>query len=226
VSEPTYLLHPGRTPLLVSVPHAGTYIPWALRDRMTPVALGVPDTDWHVPLLYQCALELDVGLLVATHSRYVIDLNRNPDGVALYAGADNTELCPTRSFAQEPLYRDGQLPDAAEIETRRQRYWQPYHDALAGELSRLRAAHGHAVLIDGHSIRAEVPRFFAGQLPDLNLGTADGQSCAPGLQQASEQLLSGATGFSFVSNGRFKGGTITRRHGQPGQGVQIGRAHV
>lgn len=219
MTETTYEFTPGSTPLLISVPHGGTVIPFDLRERYTPDALTVPDTDWHVPLLYQFAIGRGVGLLAATHSRYVIDLNRNPNGAVLYAGADNTELCPTRSFAQQPLYRAGLEPDAAEVARRREQYWQPYHDQLAAELKRLKQQHGYAILLDGHSIRAEVPRFFEGRLPDLNLGTADGSSCAPVVQQAAELVLANAQGFSFVSNGRFKGGTITRRYGQPEQGV-------
>ncbi len=219
MTEPTYAFTSGSTPLLISVPHGGTYIPPDLGDCYTATALTVPDTDWHVPLLYQFSLERGVGLLAATHSRYVIDLNRNPDGAALYAGADNTELCPTRSFALERLYRAGMEPDAVAVARRREQYWQPYHEQLAAELARLRQQHGYAILLDGHSIRTEVPRFFEGRLPDLNLGTADGRSCAPTVQQAAEQVLSNAGGFSFIANGRFKGGTITRRYGQPGQGV-------
>lgn len=219
VTETTYQFTPGSTPLLISVPHGGTVIPLDLRERYTPDALTVPDTDWHVPQLYQFALARGAGLLAATHSRYVIDLNRNPDGAVLYAGADNTELCPTTSFAQTPLYQPGMQPCASEVNRRRTQYWQPFHDCLAAELARLQQQHGYAILLDGHSIRAEVPRFFEGRLPDLNLGTADGSSCAPAVQQLAEAVLSSATGFSFGSNGRFKGGAITRRYGQPGQGI-------
>jgi N-formylglutamate deformylase len=218
--EAVYTLLPGDSPLLISVPHAGTYIPPALRARMSTAAQGLADTDWHVPLLYQFALASGAGLLVATHSRYVLDLNRNPDGAVLYPGADNTELCPTTSFANEPLYLPGQAPDLAEIAQRRERYWQPFHQTLDAELRCLRDRHGYALLLDAHSIRSRVPRFFAGRLPDLNLGTADGLSCAPELQARAEQVLCSAAGYSAVSNGRFKGGSITRRHGQPGQGVQ------
>ncbi|MES2684657.1 MAG: N-formylglutamate deformylase [Pseudomonadota bacterium] len=219
MTEPTYAFTPGSTPLLISVPHAGTLIPSDLRQHYTPDALTVPDTDWHVPLLYQFALQRGAGLLAATHSRYLIDLNRNPDGAVLYAGADNTELCPTKSFAQAPLYHAGLEPDAAEVARRREQYWRPYHMKLATELARTQQQHGYAILLDGHSIRAEVPRFFEGRLPDLNLGTADGSSCSTTVQQAAETVLAKAAGFSFIANGRFKGGTITRRYGQPGQGV-------
>lgn len=220
MAEALHTLLPGDSPLLISVPHAGTYLPPELREDMTTAAQGVPDTDWHIPLLYQFALARGAGLLVATHSRYVVDLNRNPDGAALYPGADNTELCPTSRFDSTPLYRPGRAPDAAAITRRREQYWQPFHETLAAELARLKARHGYALLLDAHSIRSRVPRFFGGRLPDLNLGTADGSSCAPSLQQAAESVLLQAPGFTAVSNGRFKGGTITRRYGQPGQGVQ------
>lgn len=206
----------GTTPLLINVPHAGTYIPPELREEMTPVAQTVPDTDWHVHLLYQFALEAGAGLMVATHSRYVVDLNRDPANAALYPGADNTELCPTRTFGNEPIYRPGATPDSAR---RRDQYWAPYHQALQAELERIRAEHGYAILLDGHSILSQVPRFFAGRLPDLNLGTADGASCAVSLQQSALEVLQAPSGFSAMCNGRFKGGYITRQYGRPERGV-------
>ncbi len=215
-----YTLVGGNTPLLINVPHAGTYIPPCLRRELSPVAQTVPDSDWHVHLLYQFALELGAGLMVATHSRYVVDLNRDPGNAVLYPGADNTELCPTRSFANEELYLDGRRPDATAVAQRRERFWAPYHRALATELERIKARHGRAILLDGHSIRAQVPRFFDGRLPDLNLGTADGVSCGAALQDAAMSVLQSAAGLSSVCNGRFKGGYITRHYGRPQQGVQ------
>jgi len=214
-----YSFVPGSTPLLIDVPHAGTYIPPALREELTPLAQSTPDTDWHVHLLYQFALELGAGLMVATHSRYVVDLNRDPAGDALYPGADNTELCPTRSFSNEALYGAGRAPDAAQVAQRRVLWWAPYHQALAAALERVRARHGYAILLDGHSIRSQVPRFFTGRLPDLNLGTADGASCAASLQTAAMDILQAAPGLSAVCNGRFKGGYITRHYGRPGEGL-------
>ena len=130
--------------------------------------------------------------IVPTYSRYVIDLNRPPDDAPMYAGANNTELCPTRFFTGEPLYREGRAPDAAEVARRRERYWRPYHDALAAELDRLRAAHGHAIVFDGHSIKSELPWLFEGRLPDLNLGTANGASCAPSLRASLAARSRGA----------------------------------
>ncbi|WP_409739806.1 N-formylglutamate deformylase [Ferrovibrio sp.] len=214
-----FTLVPARSPLLIDVPHAGLGLSPGLSGRLTESARRLADTDWHVEKLYAFAAELGAGLMVATHSRYVVDLNRDPEGRALYPGADNTELCPTRGFDGESLYRDGAQPDAVEIAARADTYWHPYHQRLAAELQAIRARHGYAILLDGHSIAAEVPRFFAGRLPDLNLGTNDGASCAPDLAHQAYAILSAAKGFSHVHNGRFKGGYITRRYGRPGEGV-------
>jgi N-formylglutamate deformylase len=209
----------GDTPLIIDVPHAGTYAPPAIAARLTPAASVFPDTDWHVGRLFDFARRAGATLLVATHSRYVVDLNRDPSGAALYPGADNTELCPTRTFAGEPIYGPGDAPDAAEVAARRHEYFEPYHKLLVDEIARVRARHGHVILLDGHSIRSRVPRFFAGRLPDLNLGTADGASCSPSVQQAAALVLAGAAGFSSVVNGRFKGGYVTRHYGVPNRGV-------
>jgi N-formylglutamate deformylase len=208
-------LHRGTTPLLVSVPHAGTAIPEALRDAYVPRALDAEDTDWHLDRLYAFVRDLGAGLIVPRTSRYVIDLNRPPDDKPMYAGANNTELCPTHFFSGDPLYREGRAPDTAEIARRREHYWKPYHAALAAELSRLKAEHGHAIVFDGHSIKSELPWLFEGRLPDLNLGTASGASCAPSLRTALAGVLDRQQEFTSVVDGRFKGGYITRHYGRP-----------
>ena len=214
-----FSLHRGTQPLVVSLPHVGTRIPEPLRDRLVARALAVEDTDWHLETLYAFARELGASLLVPMHARYVVDLNRPPEDTPMYPGANNTELVPTRFFTGEALYHDGHMPTAAETSARRETYWRPYHDALAAELARLRQAHGHAVLWDGHSIKSELPWLFSGRLPDLNLGTAGGASCAPGLRAALMQVLARQTHFTHVTDGRFKGGYITRHYGRPGAGV-------
>jgi N-formylglutamate deformylase len=216
---PLWELHRGDGPLLIDVPHAGTFVPPAIAARLTSAARALPDTDWHVEKLYAFARDAGATLLCATHSRYVVDLNRDPAGTALYAGADNTEVCPSRTFANEPVYEDGSAPAPGEIAERIATYFAPYQRTLAEEIDRVRARHGHAVVLDGHSIKSEVPRFFAGRLPDLNLGTADGASCAPSLQVEAARVLAGAGGMTHIINGRFKGGWITRRYGRPTDGV-------
>jgi len=206
---------PGRKAVLVNVPHAGMVIPDDILATLTPAGRAIPDTDWHVDRLYAAALQMGCAMMVATHSRIVADLNRDPSGAALYPGASNTELCPTSTFGDEPIYLDGKLPDAHEIERRRRVYWQPYHDRLAAEIEAIKAKHGYCILLDAHSIRSTVPRFFEGKLPDLNLGTADGKSCAPQLALEAFAALQSVPGFTAIHNGRFKGGYITRHYGRP-----------
>jgi len=208
---------PGDTPLLVSLPHGSTYIPRDIAARMTEAALRTPDTDWHVERLYEFAPSLGASVLAATHSRYVADLNRDPSGASLYSGLDNTELCPLTTFAHEPIYRPGEEPDDGEIAARIDRYWRPYHDRLQAALDELRARFGMAVLFDGHTIRSEVPRFFAGRIPDLNLGTDNGRSADPELARTALRLLSGGP-HSAVLDQRFTGGYITRHYGRPAEG--------
>jgi len=213
-------LHRGTIPLLVSLPHDGTALPEGLAQRMAPEARAVPDTDWFVSRLYDFARALGASMLVPNYSRYVVDLNRPPDDVSLYPGQNTTGLCPSRRFDGGPVYLPGEEPDAEEIGGRVRRYWQPYHQALADELARIKEGHGRAVLWEGHSIRSERPFLFEGRLPDLNLGTADGTTCRAGTQARLTQVLAGQESYRWVANGRFKGGHITRHYGRPAQGVE------
>jgi N-formylglutamate deformylase len=216
-----YTLQRGRVPLLISLPHDGSFIPDAIAARMRPVARRSPDTDWHVGRLYEpLAQALGASLLKPVASRYVIDLNRPADGHALYPGQSETGLVSTIGFDGEPLYQDGEMPDGVEIQQRITDFWQPYHQAISKELADLCAEHGRAVLWEGHSIRSRVPLLFEGQLPDFNLGTASGASCDPTLQIRLQACLKSQSLFSFAVNGRFKGGYITRQYGNPEAGVQ------
>lgn len=215
-----FTLHQGTAPLLVSVPHDGTFVPDEIAQRLTPAARRVPDTDWHIARLYAFARELGASMIVPTHSRYVVDLNRSEDDVSLYPGQNTTGLCPVVRFSGEPVYLQGREPTPDEIAERVERYWRPYHQALRMELDRLWAVHGRAVLWEGHSIRGELPFLFQGRLPDMNLGTAGGTSCSPALQQRLEAVLAGQEEFDSVVNGRFKGGHITRHYGDPASGIE------
>lgn len=211
-----YRFRRGTTPLLVSMPHTGTHVPDWLEPRLTRAAKPLPDTDWHLEALYEFLGELGASVLVATHSRYVVDLNRPPDNANLYPGQDTTGVVPVDTFHKEPLYLAGFAPSDAEAGSRIDEYWKPYHAKLTAELARLKAEHGRALLWDAHSILSHLPRFFAGKLPDFNLGTADGRSCGPAIGEA---LLKKISGYTVVLNGRFKGGYITRAYGRPAEGI-------
>ncbi len=219
MSDEIYTLHRGSRPLLLSLPHVGSVLPEWLTPRLVPRALQVEDTDWHLERLYGFAKALDLSVLVPRHSRYVVDLNRPSENTPMYPGVNNTALCPTTFFTGDALYRPGEEPGDAEVAQRVDRYWRPYHAALQGELQRLRTAHGQVVLFDGHSIRSELPWLFDGRLPDLNLGTASGSSCAPALRTALAGVLAAQSAYTVAVDGRFKGGHITRFYGRPADGV-------
>lgn len=222
-ADPVFTLHRGGSPLVISMPHCGTGLLPGMAARLTDAARTLPDTDWHIPHLYDFAQRFDATIIAARLSRYVIDLNRPSSGESLYPGQATTGLCPTTLFDGGPLYHAGAEPDDAEIAGRVATCWQPYHDALDAELARVRETHGRALLWDAHSIRGTVPRLFDGRLPDLNLGTARGTSLDPARHQrvmAALDTAAGAAGFTAVTDGRFVGGHITRHYGRPAAGVE------
>lgn len=213
-----YDIQAGDGPLIFSVPHAGTDLPPDIAERLTPHAQKLPDTDWHVEQLYDFAAELGATLIRANVSRYVIDLNRPPQDESLYPGQATTGLCPPIEFDGTPIYLDGKEVPKEDVAQRRATYWQPYHDRLTSEIARVKKRHGHALLFDCHSIASRVPRLFPGTLPDLNLGTVHGASCAHALQERIAAIMQ-RSGFTQIVNGRFVGGHITRHFGKPSENV-------
>ena len=214
-----FKLKRGNSKLLVSMPHVGTQLPGWLIPRMSKEAMDLPDTDWYLEELYDFLDELDVTLIAANYSRYVVDLNRSADDISLYPGSDVTGLCPTNTFSRDFIYENETYLNTTEITDRLNKFWYPYHQALASEIARLKAIHGDVIVWEAHSIRSVVPRFFEGELPQLNLGTADGTSCKQGLIEKIEDVIKSNGDYSWVVNGRFKGGYITRHYCQPSMGV-------
>lgn len=206
---------PGNAPLIVSIPHAGTIIPGDI-SGLTSLDLARRDADHHVDRLYAFAAELGATIVHSHISRTVIDLNRDPSGQTLYPGQATTGLCPDTTFDGEPLYKVGTKPDAAEIDRRRVAYFTPYHVALGEQIARQRALYPAVVLYDAHSIRSHVPRLFDGILPQFNIGSYDGASCNRALTEA---IAADCASDTYVVNGRFKGGWITRHYGNPARGI-------
>lgn len=214
-----YEFHQGSLPLLISIPHAGTFVPEAIAQRFTLAGSRLADTDWHVDKLYEFARELGASLLKANYSRYVVDLNRSPDSASLYEGSPTSPVCPNLTFNDEPIYLPGREVTATEVEARLDQYWQPYHQRLVAELKAMRQRHGYALLWDAHSIASEVPSLFIGVLPEFNFGTRDDASCPRAIADQLLDLVTSDGKFGAVLNGRFKGGYITQKYGRPSEGV-------
>ena len=205
-------------PVILGLPHTGLHVPEDIEDCLNETGQALADTDWHIHKLYDHLLP-DATTVRATFHRYVIDANRNPSGESLYPGQNTTDLCPLTDFDNRPICRDGTEPDAGETERRRTTFHAPYHAALTAEIRRVQEHHGLAVLYDCHSIRSMVPFLFDGTLPDFNIGTNDGVTCAPEIAEKVTAICRAADGYTTTVNGRFKGGWTTRHYGRPGNGV-------
>ena len=208
----------GSSPVILAFPHTGTEVPPDIRARLNDNGRLIADTDWHIHTLYAGLLP-DATTVRATFHRYCIDANRDPAGTSLYPGQNTTGLVPATDFDGKPIWNEGEAPAEADIAARLDDFHRPYHAALAAEVERVRAEHGVAVLYDCHSIRSLIPFLFEGRLPDFNIGTDNGRTCAPAIETATAEIAARAEGYTHILNGRFKGGWTTRHYGRPQTGV-------
>ena len=221
----TYEFVKGSSPLLISIPHDGRELATGMTEVMTEEGLKLPDTDWHVTLLYEFASKLNANLLKAQSSRYVVDLNRSANNAALYQDYRVSDVCPTHTFEHKPIYQQNFVLSESDKNERISTYWTPYHIMLGKILKKIHKEYGIALLWDAHSIRSEVPNLFAGTLPVLNIGTNDGQSCDRSIESVVYEIAKRSR-FSTVLNGRFKGGFITQTHGRPNKGIHAVQLEV
>lgn len=208
----------GNSPIILGFPHVGTDVPPAIASRLNDEGRLLRDTDWHLDRLY-AGTTPSVTTVAATTHRYVIDVNRDPVGASLYPGQNTTGLVPLSDFDNRPIWRTGEEPRPDEIAERIALYHVPYHTAFGEQIERVLARHGVAIVFDCHSIRSIIPFLFDGKLPDLNVGTDGGATCAPAVEQAVMSVARSAANYSSVLNGRFRGGWTTRHYGQPGKRV-------
>ncbi|MFM7486889.1 MAG: N-formylglutamate amidohydrolase, partial [Cytophagales bacterium] len=204
-------------PIVVSVPHCGTSFPMEQIDQYkSELATAPDDTDWFVDKLYDFAPSLGITMITAQYSRWVIDLNRDPQSKPLYTdGRIITALCPTTDFLGNPIYVDNRTEVATEEVVRRvEKYYWPYHQKLQELLKKIHAQFGCVLLWDCHSIRQYVPTIRKEKFPDLILGDADGSSCSKELINISLKNLA-SSNYQLRHNDPFKGGYITRAYGKP-----------
>jgi N-formylglutamate deformylase len=204
----------GDSPIILGLPHTGTYVPTDIFATLNPRGQKLTDTDWHIEKLYENLLP-GVTKVRATFHRYVVDANRDPSGASLYPGQNTTGLVPLTDFDGNDIWLTA--PSDKEIEARRVAFHAPYHTALEAEMKRVHALHGVAILYDCHSIRSHIPFLFDGVLPDFNIGTNNGQTCAAEIEASVSSVCIKAEGFTSIKNGRFKGGWTTRHYGRPDQ---------
>ena len=207
-----------KVPILLSSPHSGVSFPKEVHSSFRPEVLSHPeDTDWFIDQLYDFVPDLGVTLIAANYSRYLIDLNRDPASQSLYAdGRCETSLVPLRSFSAQSLYL--QEPSEEEVQRRRQKYYQPYHQELKRRLEEIKKEFGFALLFEAHSIKDHVPRLHPNPFPSLILGNNDSLSCDSIFLQKAQEVLQ-SQGYQVSVNHPFKGGFITRSLGRPNEGI-------
>ncbi|WP_025900154.1 N-formylglutamate deformylase [Sneathiella glossodoripedis] len=210
----------GNSPVILAFPHVGLHVPAEIFGRLNEVGKRLADTDWHVDKLYDGLLPSATSV-VANFHRYVVDANRAPDGASLYPGQNTTELCPTTDFEGAKIWRDGCEPTNVEIEERRVNFHQKYHEGVKAQIERVYNQFGCVILYDCHSIRSQIPYLFDGNLPDFNIGTNQGVTCASILEEHVVDVCGQASGFTHVVNGRFKGGWTTRHYARPEQNIHV-----
>lgn len=209
-------VHQGDSPIVLGLPHTGTFVPDEIAVKLNETGRERADTDWHIDRLYGQLLD-GATTVRANFHRYVIDANRDPGGASLYPGQNTTTLVPLTDFDGVDIWETPPTPD--DIEMRLRAYHAPYHAALQSELDRVKALHGVAILFDCHSIRSNIPFLFDGTLPDFNIGTDMGTTCAPAIAQTTRTICENASGYTTIVNGRFKGGWTTRHYGRPATGL-------
>lgn len=208
-------------PIILSIPHAGTAFPTDIKNHYRKkMRKHLDDTDWFVDKLYGFAPLLGITVIKANLSRWVIDLNRDPESVPLYN--DNrllTTNTPITDFYGNPIYKSPDLePDEPEKKRRLQEYYWPYYKKITALLTERKQQFGHALLWDAHSIRHKVSTIQADPFPDMILGNNDNQTADAALiKTALTQLQLGEFGVNH--NTPFKGGHITRYFGKPNDNI-------
>ena len=190
-----------RVPILVSMPHSGTYVPPEIdnRFRKNPRPI-LTNMDWHLEKLLDFLPDMGVTVLQATHSRYVVDLNREVKE-PLFGPIASSVIFATTTHGS-PLYETEPTND--EIKARLTAYYYPYHEKLQTLLDGMKQEFGHVVLLDLHS-------YFWGPETDVCLGNRHGSTCSESVITLMEQAF-GSQGYRVSKNEKWIGGYITRHY--------------
>ena len=207
-------------PFILSIPHSGTSIPNEKLAFFNKKQLKLKeDTDWFLDRLYDFAPEMGVTTILANYHRWIVDLNRDPNNHPLYNdGRIITSICPITNFKGENIYKDNYQPDQKEISSRIESYFSPYHIFLSSLINKFLKNHSKVILWDGHSIKRFVPSINPTKFPDLIIGNNDHQSCQKELTKIAFDNLK-KSDYQVQMNRPFKGGYITRFHGNPSKGI-------
>ncbi len=211
------------SPVLVEIPHAGLELDAPTMNWLVAPARSIArDADLYVDELYTDAPRLGATVLRANVSRFAVDLNRASDdfdGQTVEGGstADRPRGVVWRLTSEGCQVQRERMP-RVELERRLDRYWRPYHQALAALLERKRARFGHAVLLCAHSMPTPKVRglrsFAQSAVADVVPGTR-GRTSAAGRWIDEVDRLARDHGFSVEHDFPYRGGFSTMHYGRP-----------
>ena len=189
-------------PVIASLPHSGTYVPRDIRNQLRqgfpPILAPV---DWHLERLYDFLPSMGIIVIQATHSRYVVNLNR--DLREPLFGPEREFVIPENTCFGKPLYDN--KPDRGEVEERIGKYYLPYHRRLTRILDKAVRDFNHVYLVDLHG-------YHSGPEVDICLGNVNETTCSESLIGGFEKSFL-KQGFSVVRNDKWTGGHITNHYG-------------
>lgn len=210
------------SPFVFASPHSGRMYPasFARATRLDPITLRKSE-DAFVDELFETVTELGAPLVAARFPRAYVDVNRAPNELdpQMFDAPVDPRAGPRTARVAAGLgvipriVRDGveiygtRLP-AGEANFRIERFYRPYHTALAKLVTAARAEFGVAIVIDCHSM----PPPAKGQ--DIVLGDCHGEAASPALSAQAQRLLA-ELGFSVARNAPYAGGYTTSLYGRP-----------
>ena len=224
---------PGSAPLVLDSPHSGVDYPEDFRPAVELATLRRAE-DTHVEKLYDFAPSLGVAWIEALFPRSYLDANRDLTELdaSLLGDAWTGPLSEDPVFLAKVRLGKGLIwrctdegldiydrkLTAAEVRSRIDRCWRPYHAAVADAIGKAHARHGYSIHLNCHSMPA-VSSSHATEFPglvhaDFVIGDRDGSSASPALSQRICDVLRGF-GYDVAYNHPYKGVELVRRYGDP-----------
>lgn len=215
------LVDEGQSPLILCLPHSGSVIPNAVEKRLNATGRLQADLAWRLERVFDFHGDLDATVLRSSISRYVIDLDRDPETPVSDAMDPARALCPATTLDGKRIYQDGEEPGPTEVEQRVLLFHAPFHRALHRQVDRLLRLHRRVVVLDCQSMRSHIKGVTDKGLPVVSIGTAGGGSCDPDLRSLLAGSFSGQEGFTVSVDEQTEGGFITKSLGRPERGIHV-----